>query len=107
MSYEKPRSNWWYLLPILFNIVGGLISYFAIKNDDPIKAKYCLCIGLIISFSGIGGIIAYFILRTENPEKAKIFLYIGIILLGIGIAINLVALETGTFPLDPRFNVNI
>jgi len=107
MSYEKPRSNWWYLLPILFNIIGGLISYFAIKNDDPKKAKYCLCIGLVLTLGFIGGIIGYFILRKEDPEKAKIFLYVGLILFGIGIAINLAILGSGINPLDPGFNVNI
>jgi len=34
MYPEKTRSNWWYLLPILFSIIGGLISYFAIEISD-------------------------------------------------------------------------
>lgn len=42
------RSNWWYLLPILFSIFGGLISYFAIRHDDPKKAKNCLIVGIIL-----------------------------------------------------------
>ena len=107
MSYDKSRSNWWYLLPILLSIIGGVISYFAIKHDDPKKAKYCLCVGLLLSFSAIGGIIGYFILRKDYPEKAKIFLFVGLILLGIAIAINLAVLGSGIHPLDPEFNVNI
>ena len=107
MSYDKPRSNWWYLLPILLSIIGGLISYFAITHDDPPKAKYCLCVGLLLSFSIIGGIIGYFILRKNHPEKAKTFLFLGIILFGIEIAINLAVLESGINLLDPGFNVNV
>jgi len=85
MYTERTRSNWWYLLPISLSIIGGLISYFAIKNDDPRKAKNCICIGLLLSFGLIGGIISYFILRKDDPEKAKIFLYLGIILSAVGI----------------------
>lgn len=42
------RSRWWYLLPILFSIIGGIISFFAIRHDDPTKAKNCLIVGIII-----------------------------------------------------------
>ncbi len=106
MYPEKSRSNWWYLLPILFSIIGGLISYFIIKHDDPKKAKYCLCVGLILSFGLIGGIIAYFILRKDDFEKAKIFLYLGIILTVIGIAIELI-FGAQLAEIDPGFGVNI
>ncbi len=48
MTFEKRRSSWWYLLPILFGIIGGVIAYFVIKQDDPIKAKNCLKLGLVL-----------------------------------------------------------
>ena len=35
------RSDFWYLLPIFGGFLGGLISWFAIKYDDPRKAKNC------------------------------------------------------------------
>ena len=47
-SETRTRSNWWYLLPILFSIFGGLISYFAIRHDDPKKARNCLIVGIIL-----------------------------------------------------------
>ena len=53
-TYRK-RSAWWYLLPIFINIIGGLIAYFAIKDDDPKKAKNCLIIGLILLASTLVG----------------------------------------------------
>jgi len=106
MNPERPRSNWWYLLPILLSIIGGLISYFAIKKDDLKKAKNCLCVGLILSFGFIGGIISYFVLRKDNPEKAKIFLYLGIVLTAIGITVDLI-FGAQLMELDQELGVNI
>ena len=48
MYPEKKRSNWWYLVPILFGLIGGIIGYFALRRDDPEKAKKCLYLGLIL-----------------------------------------------------------
>lgn len=45
----RRRSNWWFLLPILFNVIGGVIAYFVIKEDDPKKAKNCLLLGIILT----------------------------------------------------------
>lgn len=53
MATAKVRSNWWYLLPIFFSLVGGVIVYFAIKNDDPKKARNCLAIGIILTAIGV------------------------------------------------------
>ena len=53
MEPEKQRSNWWYLLPIFFGIIGGIIAYFAIRKDDRVKAKKCLYLGLILLAVGI------------------------------------------------------
>ncbi|MFI5416211.1 MAG: hypothetical protein ACHQXJ_02540 [Nitrososphaerales archaeon] len=43
------RSSLWFLLPIVFNVIGGIIAYFIIKEDDPKKAKNCLYLGLILA----------------------------------------------------------
>jgi|TARA_B110000263_G_C15209952_1_gene464739 uncharacterized membrane protein YeaQ/YmgE (transglycosylase-associated protein family) len=77
MYSEKNRSRWWYLLPILAGLIGAIIAYFAIRRDDMIKARTCICIA-IVSFGIIGGVISYFILRKYHPSRAKLFLYIGI-----------------------------
>jgi len=53
MYPEKQRSNWWYLLPIFLGIIGGIIAYFALRNDDREKAKKCLYLGLILLTVGI------------------------------------------------------
>ena len=48
MAENTNRSGLWYLLPILIGIIGGVIAYFVIKQDDPIKAKNCLKLGIIL-----------------------------------------------------------
>ena len=54
MSYpEKPRSNAWFLLPILFGVIGGIIAFFILRHDDPRKAKNCLYLGLAFMMIGI------------------------------------------------------
>ena len=54
MSYpEKPRSSAWYLLPILLGIIGGVVAFLIIRNDDPVKARNCLYIGLAMMGIGI------------------------------------------------------
>jgi len=45
----KRRSSFWFLLPIVFNVVGGIIAYFIIKEDDPKKAKNCMYLGIILA----------------------------------------------------------
>ncbi len=54
MSYtEKPRSNVWFLLPIFFGVIGGIIAFFILRHDDPRKAKNCLYLGLAFMLIGI------------------------------------------------------
>jgi len=45
----KRRSSFWFLLPIVFNVIGGIIAFFVIKEDDPKKARNCLYLGIILA----------------------------------------------------------
>ena len=45
----RRRSSLWFLLPIFFNIIGGVIAYFVIKDDDPKRAKNYLWLGIILT----------------------------------------------------------
>jgi uncharacterized membrane protein len=49
MYSERKRSNWWYIVPVLFGMIGGIIGYFALRRDAPQKAKNCLYLGLILT----------------------------------------------------------
>jgi uncharacterized membrane protein len=54
MSYpEKQRSKVWFLLPIFFGVIGGIIAYFILRQSDPQKAKNCLYLGLVLMLIGI------------------------------------------------------
>ncbi|AFS82685.1 hypothetical protein [Candidatus Nitrosopumilus sediminis] len=54
MSYpEKIRSNVWFLLPIFFGVIGGIIAFFILRKDDPRKAKNCLYLGIAFMVFGI------------------------------------------------------
>ena len=44
----RARSEWWYLLPLFLNIIGGVIAYYAVRKDDPKLAKKCIIAGLIV-----------------------------------------------------------
>lgn len=44
----KERSSMWYLAPILFGAIGGMVAYFIIRNDAPKMARNCLIIGFIL-----------------------------------------------------------
>ena len=55
---QRKRSGLWYLLPIFFSIIGGVIAYFVLKEDDPKLAKNCLILGIIIT--GIGFFVGVF-----------------------------------------------
>lgn len=45
----RRRSSLWFLLPVVFNILGGIVAYFAIRDDDPKKAKSCLLLGIVLA----------------------------------------------------------
>ena len=50
---EKPRSNAWFLLPVFLGVIGGIIAFFILRNDDPRKAKNCLYLGVVLMIIGI------------------------------------------------------
>lgn len=45
----RQRSSLWFLLPIVFNILGGIVAYFVIRDDDPKRARSCLLLGIILA----------------------------------------------------------
>ncbi len=53
MYPERPRSNFWFLLPIFLGLIGGIIAYFVLRQDDPKKAKNCLYLGIVLAIIGI------------------------------------------------------
>lgn len=47
-------------MPIFFNIIGGVIAYFVLRDDDPRKAKNCLWLGIILTAISVGMMVVSF-----------------------------------------------
>jgi uncharacterized membrane protein len=45
----KP-TKLWYLVALFLGIFGGIIGYFAVKDEDKEMAKNLLLIGIIVTF---------------------------------------------------------
>ena len=55
----KKPSKAWYLVPIFFGIIGGLVMYLVLKDQDGKMAKKGLIVGIILTVGGfVVGIIA-------------------------------------------------
>jgi len=67
---EKPRSNFWFLLPIFLGLIGGIIAYFVLRQDDPKKAKNCLYLGIVLA---IIGVMINILVLTQIPEIEQSF----------------------------------
>ena len=65
MYPERRRSNWWFLLPILGGLLGGIIAYFVLRQDDPSKAKNCLYLGIVLALIGL---MLNVLILTQIPE---------------------------------------
>jgi len=46
---KKETSNIWYICPLFLGLLGGILAYIAIKDDDYDKAVNCLWLGFGIT----------------------------------------------------------
>ena len=53
MYPERRRSNFWFLLPIFLGLIGGIIAYFVLRQDDQNKKKNCLYLGIVLAIIGL------------------------------------------------------
>lgn len=47
-SVKKPTA-WWYLVPILLALIGGLVGYIAVKDENKEMADTLLAIGIVMT----------------------------------------------------------
>ena len=59
---SRKRSIFWYALPVVFSIVGGVIAYFILRQDDKTKARNCLWLGIILFIFYAGYYVVFSIL---------------------------------------------
>jgi uncharacterized membrane protein YvbJ len=43
------ETNWWYVAPILFGIIGGIIAFLILRKKDPRLAKGCFICGAFVT----------------------------------------------------------
>ena len=48
ITTSRPAGRIWYLLPILFGIIGGIIAYAVIRHRNPRRARNCLILAAIL-----------------------------------------------------------
>ena len=53
MHREGRRSWAWLLLPTAFVVVGGIVAYLLLRNDDPERARDCLYLGVATTAIGL------------------------------------------------------
>ena len=46
--YVGVSAAWW-LLPIFFSLIGGIIAWACVKDRDPRMARNCLILGIILT----------------------------------------------------------
>jgi len=51
-------SHFWYLVPIFFGWLGGVIGFFAVRGRDENKARNLFLVGLAVTFIPVIIIIA-------------------------------------------------
>jgi hypothetical protein len=56
MSDKEDRV--WYLLPIFFGLIGGIVGYVVLREHDPEKANNCIWFGLTATLIAFVAILA-------------------------------------------------
>lgn len=59
------KNPFWYALPLIFSIFGGIVAYFILRKEDPSTAKTCLWIGIfLLAFYGAYYVVFSILLDT-------------------------------------------
>ncbi|MBI3841091.1 MAG: zinc-ribbon domain-containing protein [Thaumarchaeota archaeon] len=53
-------SAWWWLLPLFFSWIGGIIAYFVLKDRNQRTATNMLIFGIVWTIAGVIITIAFF-----------------------------------------------
>lgn len=68
VSTQK-HTGLWYLVPLIFNIIGGIVGYLAIKRDNKPMANRLLIIGIVMFCLGLStAFIIPFMISSLSPH---------------------------------------
>jgi hypothetical protein len=70
MHPERQQSLWWILFPVFLQLIGGIIAYFVLRNNDPRLAKFCIQLGLLLQFINL--VLVYYLI-SQIPEFSQEF----------------------------------
>ena len=48
ITTSRPAGRIWYLFPILFGLIGGIVAYAVIRHRNPRRARNCLILAAIL-----------------------------------------------------------
>ena len=71
-DHHRNRSWIWFLLPVFAGILGGVISYFAVKTSSLRMAKDCMYIGIATSILPMLLLVSMIIFGISISEFSKI-----------------------------------
>ena len=71
---RKTLSSVWYMMPLFFGVIGGLIVWMTKKDDDHAKAKRILVLGIVISILYVAIIVYSQITFYDTPVNTPQFL---------------------------------
>ena len=71
---RKTLSSVWYMMPLFFGVIGGLIVWMTKKDDDHAKAKRMLVLGIVISILYVAIIVYSQITFYDTPVNTPQFL---------------------------------
>jgi hypothetical protein len=61
MSQQETPSKAWYLVPIFFSILGGIVMYLGVKDRSPEMGRKGLIVGILMT---VIPIIVYFVILS-------------------------------------------
>lgn len=71
---KKPApSMLWYAVPILFGIIGGIVSYFMLKGRDNVLARNLLTVGAVMFVIGIASTFLMYQINSSSYTTSEVF----------------------------------
>ena len=61
----RKKTAWWFLLPIVMGVIGGIIAYVILRHEDYTRGRDCMILGVLLT--GIWGVIEIAMMLLGRP----------------------------------------